>query len=138
MIKIIKNTIKTILVLIVLVLVTSAMQHLADLFPVIMGITLFVVMFAMVYNMVSNSKIEISREIEAKIGDKDELTEAVGGLDTFTKHWCVDKEMKDRQKDLVFRCSKCEFSEGDTCMIKKFANEHESYFPMDKFGSMSR
>lgn len=42
-------------------------------------------------------------------GNADNITEAVHGLDIFTKNWCMNCAETDRQKDLIFRCKECEF-----------------------------
>ena len=72
-------------------------------------------------------------------GNKDDLTEAVRGLDIFTKNWCMNCEEIEKQNDLIFRCNECQFAEKDGyCLIKKFADEHknEHEYPMSNFGSM--
>lgn len=60
----------------------------------------------------------------------DNTTEAVRGLDIFTKNWCMNcKETKERGEP-IFRCQEC--------AVKQFANIVDHNYPMDKFGSMSR
>ena len=36
--------------------------------------------------------------------NKDNITEAVYGLDIFTKNWCMNCAETDKQNDLVFKC----------------------------------
>ena len=70
-------------------------------------------------------------------GNADNITKAVEGLDQFTKNWCMNCEETEKQKDLVFRCSNCEFQLDDgKCLIKMFANHHKHDYPMNDFGSM--
>ena len=67
----------------------------------------------------------------------DNITKAVKGLDQFTKNWCMNCEETEKQRDLVFRCSNCEFQSDDgECLIKAFANRHKHDYPMKDFGSM--
>ena len=69
--------------------------------------------------------------------NKDDITEAIHGLDIFTKNWCMDCEESKKQEDLVFRCKKCEFSREDgKCLIKMFAGNHKHNYPLENFGSM--
>ena len=69
--------------------------------------------------------------------NKDDITEAVRGLDIFTKNWCMNCKETDKQQDLVFRCCNCEFETSDgICMIKVFANKHKHKYPLKDFGSM--
>lgn len=71
--------------------------------------------------------------------NKDNTTEAVHGLDIFTKNWCMNCAETEKTNDLVFRCRKCEFStENGCCLVKKFANSHKHSYPMENFGSMGR
>lgn len=72
-------------------------------------------------------------------GNKDNTTEAVHGLDIFTKNWCMNCAETEKTNDLVFGCGECEFSEenGD-CMVKKFANSNKHSYPMGNFGSMGQ
>lgn len=72
------------------------------------------------------------------VGNSDNVTKAVEGLDTFTKNWCMNCEETNKQNDLVFRCKSCEFQSEEKCLIKMFANNHKHDFPMSRFGSMSR
>lgn len=69
--------------------------------------------------------------------NNDRITEAVRCLDIFMKNWCIDQEETEKQNDLIFNCSKCEFyRENAKCMVKEFANRHEHSYPMKDFGSM--
>lgn len=62
----------------------------------------------------------------------DNITEAIHGLDIFTKNWCMNCAETDRQKDLIFRCKECEFGqESGECLIKVFDD-----YPLEDFGSM--
>lgn len=72
------------------------------------------------------------------LGNSDNITEAIRGLDIFTKNWCMNCEETKKQNDLVFRCDKCVFNTDIFCLVKKFAKEHESDYPFSKFGCMSR
>ena len=70
--------------------------------------------------------------------NKDNITKAVAGLDTFTKNWCMNCKETSRQNEPVFRCSQCEFQQKDgKCLVHVFASTHKSHFKMDDFGSMS-
>lgn len=72
-------------------------------------------------------------------GNKDDLTSAVHGLDIFCKNWCMNCEQTEEKNDLVFNCSKCEFStENGGCLVKEFANKHKHNYPMSDFGSMGQ
>lgn len=52
-------------------------------------------------------------------GNSDNTTEAVHGLDIFTKNWCMNCKEVERQEDLAFRCSECEFRTANgKCLIK--------------------
>ena len=69
--------------------------------------------------------------------NKDDVTEAVHGLDIFTKNWCMNCAETYKQNDLVFRCEECEFSQKDgKCLVKVFAQEHKHNYPLSNFGSM--
>lgn len=69
--------------------------------------------------------------------NNDNITEAIHGLDIFTKNWCMNCAETDKTNDLVFRCKECDFSaDKGICLIKKFATNHESNYNMDDFGSM--
>ena len=37
-------------------------------------------------------------------GNKDDVTEAVHGLDIFTKNWCMNCKETEEKNDLIFRC----------------------------------
>lgn len=72
-------------------------------------------------------------------GNKDNTTEAVHGLDIFTKNWCMNCAETEKENDLVFRCGKCEFSaRNGACLVKEFANNHDHAYPMSGFGSMGQ
>ena len=67
----------------------------------------------------------------------DNTTEAVHGLDIFTKNWCMNCEETEKQGDLIFRCSECEFQQTDgKCLVKTFSHEHKHNYPLSDFGSM--
>ena len=42
-------------------------------------------------------------------GNSDDITKAVGGLDTFTKNWCMNCEETDTRNEPMFRCEECNF-----------------------------
>lgn len=69
-------------------------------------------------------------------GNADNTTEAVHGLDIFTKNWCMNCGETSKQKDLVFRCDECEFNESDMCLVHIFAINHNHHYPLKNFGSM--
>lgn len=72
-------------------------------------------------------------------GNSDDITKAVGGLDMFTKNWCMNCEETEVHADLIFRCDECEFEMPDgKCMIKVFVNHHKSDYPLKDFGSMGQ
>lgn len=72
-------------------------------------------------------------------GNSYDITKAVGGLDTFTKNWCMNCEEAERHEDLVFRCSECEFQTANgKCLIKTFARNHKHEYPLKDFGSMGQ
>lgn len=73
-------------------------------------------------------------------GNADNLTEAVHGLDIFTKNWCMNCEETDKNNDLVFNCADCEFQHevSGKCTVKEFANNHKHDYPMPDFGSMGQ
>lgn len=72
-----------------------------------------------------------------KYCSKDDVTEAVRGLDIFTKNWCKNCAETDKQNDLIFRCSKCEFrNSNEECLVKIFANSKTHNYDMSNFGSM--
>ena len=67
----------------------------------------------------------------------DNITEAIHGLDIFTKNWCMDCKQTEAEKDLIFRCKGCEFQMSDgKCLVKAFANNHKCDYPLEDFGSM--
>ncbi len=69
--------------------------------------------------------------------NKDDVTEAVHGLDIFTKNWCMNCSETYEKNDLIFRCNECEFSSTlGKCLIKSFALNHESDYNLGHFGSM--
>lgn len=71
--------------------------------------------------------------------NKDDITEAVHGLDIFTKNWCMNCEKTEKSNDLAFRCSECEFQKDNgICLIKSFASDHKHDYPMGNFGSMGQ
>jgi hypothetical protein len=72
-------------------------------------------------------------------GNQDNITEAIHGLDIFTKNYCMNVAETDKLKEPMFRCKECLFSsDGGKCLIKTFANDHESesHYNMSDFGSM--
>lgn len=69
--------------------------------------------------------------------NKDDITEAVHGLDIFTKNYCMDCYTTGQTGNLTFNCDGCEFEHGDgRCAIKVFVNNHKHNYPLEKFGSM--
>lgn len=70
--------------------------------------------------------------------NKDDVTEAVHGLDIFTKNWCLNCKETEEKNDLVFRCKECEFLASGVCLIKTFALNHENDYDLRHFGCMSR
>lgn len=72
-------------------------------------------------------------------GNSDNITEAVHGLDIFTKNYCMNCEEVEKHNDLVFRCKECEFeTEKGECLVHMFANKHKHDYPLSDFGSMVR
>ena len=70
-------------------------------------------------------------------GNADNITEAVHGLDIFTKNWCMNCEETEKQEDLIFRCKECEFETCDgKCLVKMFANKHKHNYALKDFGSL--
>lgn len=71
-------------------------------------------------------------------GNADNITEAVHGLDIFTKNWCMNFKETYENNNLVFRCDECNF-QGDKgiCKIKEFVIDKTGDYPID-FGSMGR
>lgn len=72
------------------------------------------------------------------IGNKDDITEAVHGLDVFMKNWCMNCEETSKKNEPIFRCLECPFNTSPDCTIKKFAAGKEHSYPMNQFGSMIR
>ena len=73
------------------------------------------------------------------MSNSDNTTEAVHGLDIFTKNWCMNCKETYKQNDLIFRCKQCEFeTETGGCLVKMFANNHKHNYPLYDFGSMGR
>ena len=70
-------------------------------------------------------------------GNSDNITEAVHGLDIFTKNWCKDCKQTEVEENLIFRCKGCEFETSNgRCLVKVFANNHKHNYPLEYFGSM--
>ena len=71
-------------------------------------------------------------------GNSDDITKAVGGLDTFTKNWCMKCEETDKRNEPMFRCEECNFKgELGVCKIKEFVIDKTGDMPVD-FGSMGQ
>ncbi len=75
--------------------------------------------------------------------NKDDLTEAVHGLDIFCKNFCMNCKETEEKGEPRFRCLECQFNispETGECAIKKFAYKHaeEHNYPMNNFGSMGQ
>lgn len=73
----------------------------------------------------------------------DNITEAIHGLDIFTKNYCMNVDETLKQDDLIFRCDKCPFkSNNENCLIKSFAyqheNDHNNNYDMTNFGAMGQ
>ena len=69
-------------------------------------------------------------------GNSDDITKAVGGLDTFTKNWCMNCEETDKRNELIFRCKECNFQgELGACKIKEFVIDKTGDIHVN-FGSM--
>ena len=69
--------------------------------------------------------------------NKDDITEAMHGLDIFTKNWCMNCKKTDKMHDLIFNCKNCEFETAEgKCLIKSFAYNHKHNYPLKDFGSM--
>ena len=70
-------------------------------------------------------------------GNADNITEAIHGLDIFTKNWCMDCYMTKQTGEPTFNCRECEFEQEDgKCSIKIFAQNHKHDYPLSEFGSM--
>ena len=84
--------------------------------------------------MIIKSKYKEQTEV-----NKDDTTEAVHGLDIFTKNWCMNVKETVENNEPTFRCQHCEFLHNDCeCLIKIFTQKHEHNYPMKHFGSMAR
>ena len=82
---------------------------------------------------------EVVNEIRQRYQNKDDITEAVHGLDIFTKNFCMNVTETEKKNDLVFRCEDCQFhTENGGCLIKTFVHAHEHNYPMKDFGSMGQ
>lgn len=69
--------------------------------------------------------------------NKDDITEAVHGLDIFTKNYCMDCYTTKQSREPVFNCKGCEFEREDgRCSIKVFVHNHKHNYPLSIFGSM--
>lgn len=69
--------------------------------------------------------------------NKDDITEAVHGLDIFTKNFCMNCKETAEKNELTFNCEGCEFKQANSvCSIKHFAQCQDHDYPMDNFGSM--
>lgn len=69
--------------------------------------------------------------------NKDDITEAIRGLDIFTKNYCMNCAETKKQGKFVFNCDYCEFVVEDViCLIKVFANNHKHDYSMRDFGPM--
>lgn len=71
-------------------------------------------------------------------GNSDNITKALGGLDTFTKNWCMNCEETNTRNEPIFRCEECNFKgELGVCKIKEFVIDKTGDMPVD-FGSMGQ
>ena len=71
------------------------------------------------------------------VGNSDNITRAVKGLEQFTKNQCLNCKESEKSMDLVFNCDKCEFrTDNQICLVKKFAHNHKHDYPLEDFGSM--
>lgn len=69
--------------------------------------------------------------------NNDNITEAVRGLDIFTKNWCMNCKETQEKNEPTFRCNECLFKSPEGgCFIKIFAHKHKHDYPLDNFGSM--
>lgn len=69
--------------------------------------------------------------------NKDDITEAVHGLDIFTKNWCMNCKETEVWNAPMFMCTECEFRrDNGVCMVKEFARKHNHDYPLSDFGSM--
>lgn len=74
-------------------------------------------------------------------GNEDNVTEAVHGLDQFTKNWCMNCKETSEKNEPIFRCNGCVFNitpETGDCAIKKFAYSVPHSYPLNNFGSMGQ
>lgn len=70
-------------------------------------------------------------------GNKDDINEAIHGLDIFTKNWCMDCKKTEKNGEPAFRCGECEFlEENENCAINRFALRHKHDYHMRNFGPM--
>lgn len=75
------------------------------------------------------------------MNNKDDLTEAIHGLDIFTKNYCMNCKKTEDKNEPSFNCERCIFeAESGKCLIKTFANatKNDHNYPLDEFGAMSR
>ena len=70
------------------------------------------------------------------LNTKDNITEAIHGLDIFTKNWCLNCKETEGKANLRFRCEECPFNVRDECLIKKFAHSHKGNLDLSDFGAM--
>lgn len=70
-------------------------------------------------------------------GNKDDLNAAIEGLGKFCHNWCMDVAKTEKEDDLFFKCSKCEFESKDgKCYVKAFLKKHATYEQIDRSTSM--
>lgn len=58
---------------------------------------------------------------------RDDIEEAVHGLEIFSKNYCINVKETEKQKKMIYRCDGCIFEKTNrTCLIKEFAcnNNH--------------
>lgn len=75
----------------------------------------------------------------SEVINKTYLHEAIDGLNSFTKQWCIKNRSIKLSQYPEFRCNRCIFrAYNDNCLIKVFAYQHsdECNYDMDTFGSM--
>ena len=97
-------------------------------------------------NLIGNPKIFSAEDIKAIADEnpsgspiynnKDDIDEAIHGLDIFTKNWCINCKKSNEQNDLIFRCEECPFENNEKCLIKSFAYKHKGNLDLSDFGSM--
>lgn len=68
---------------------------------------------------------EKTYDAEEMMENKDDLTKALNGLQTFTENWCMDVEETEKQDEPVFRCKECPFENDGYCKIKEFGKKHD-------------